>query len=268
VIRGLLVFRRLVCLNVMSTLEYRGGFFIYMLEAVLVPVISLLVWLTVSEQSGGDLPYSDSQFVTYYILLSLVTTLTGTWLGRFVARNIRQGEISAWLLRPISYLPFYAANNVGNKLVKLPLLLPIVAAAGLAFWRRLEIPADPSTWLLFLASIPMAAALSFLIDFVIGSLAFWIQDVDGLIRAKALIGSFLAGQLIPLALFPPSLEGFLEAQPFRYTLSFPLEILTGSLSAAELAGGFAWQSGYCVAFYACYRLVWRWGLPSYSASGA
>jgi len=268
VIRNLMVFRRLVLLNVMSAAEYRGGFFIYMTEAVIVPVISLLVWLTVGEQAGGHLPYSRSQLITYYLLLSIVSMLTGTWFGRFVAQNIRQGEFSAWLLRPISYLPFYAANNVGNKLGKLPLLLPIVAVAGLAFWRGLHLPMDPRAWLLFLASLTMAATLSFLIDFVIGSLAFWIQDVDGLIRAKVLIGSFLAGQFIPLALFPPGFEGFLEAQPFRYTLSFPLEIITGSLSTAELATGFAWQAGYCVLFYVCYHVVWWRGLPSYSAWGA
>lgn len=71
-IRNLMVFRRLVLLNVMSAAEYRGGFFIYMTEAVIVPVISLLVWLTVGEQAGGHLPYSRSQLITYYLLLSIV----------------------------------------------------------------------------------------------------------------------------------------------------------------------------------------------------
>ena len=50
--------------------------------------------------------------------------------------------------------------------------------------------------------------------------------------------------------------------------SFPLEVLTGRLSTAELARGFAWSVLYCAALWACYRLVWRYGLRSYSATGA
>ena len=43
--------------------------------------------------------------------------------------------------------------------------------------------------------------------------------------------------LLVLDVMLPGLSGLLEVQPFRYTLSFPLEILTGSLSAPA-----AWAS--------------------------
>jgi ABC-2 type transport system permease protein len=89
-----------------------------------------------------------------------------------------------------------------------------------------------------------------------------------LIRVKGLVGALLNGQFVPLALFPRHFSGFLDAQPFRYTLSFPLEVLTGRLSTTELVRGLAWQAFYCVALWACYRLVWRYGLRSYSATGA
>ena len=258
---------RLVAMNVMLTLEYRGAFFILMLNTVVVPVISLLVWLTVGEQDV-PLPYDRSQFVTYYVLLSVVSMLTATWLAEYVAENIRLGGLSPWLLRPAPYIAHDIGNNIGEKLVKLPLLLPVAGAVALAFHADLRLPADPRAWLLFVLSLPMAAAVAFLLDFVIGSLAFWVQDVRGLIRVKGLVGALLNGQFVPLALFPRNVSGFLDAQPFRYTLSFPLEVLTGRLSTVELARGFAWQVFYCVALWACYRLIWRYGLRSYSATGA
>jgi ABC-2 type transport system permease protein len=258
---------RLVAMNVMQTLEYRGAFFVYMVNTVVVPVISLLVWLTVSEQ-GVRLPYDRRQLVTYYVLLSVVSMLTATWLAEYVAENIRLGGLSPWLLRPAPYITHDIANNIGEKVVKLPLLVPLVALVALIFHSDLRLSVDPRAWLLFALSLPMAAAVAFLLDFVIGSLAFWVQDVRGLIRVKGLVGALLNGQLAPLALFPHSFAGFLHAQPFRYTLSFPLEVLTGRLSTAELARGFAWQVFYCGALWACYRLVWRYGLRSYSATGA
>jgi len=258
---------RMVVMNVMSTIEYRASFLVYMVNVVATPLISLLVWLTVGEQ-GVALPYDRSQFVTYYVLLSVVSMLTSTWLAPFVAEQIRLGGLSPWLLRPAPYIATFASNNIGEKIVKLPLLLPLVALVALFFRADLRLPDQPRDWLLFALALPLAATVAFLLDFVIGSLAFWMQDVNGLVRVKNLLGAFLSGQIIPLALFPPEAAGFLEAQPFRYTISFPLELLTGSLAPVAIVRGFAWQAGYCVGLWACYRLLWRYGLRSYSAAGA
>lgn len=253
--------------NVMMTLEYRWAFLIYMINTVIGPLVSLLVWLTVSEQ-GVPLPYNRSQFVTYYVLLSVVSMLTGTWGAEYIGRSIRLGQLSPWLLRPVPYITNFVANNMGEKVIKLPLLLPLVMLMSAFFYRDLHLPTAPLAWMLFLVALLLAATVAFLLDFVIGSLAFWIEDISGFIRVKVLVGSFLAGQLVPLALFPADLAPLLEVQPFRYTLSFPLEVLTGALSGAALARGFAWQIGYCLGFWACYRLLWRYGLRTYAASGA
>ncbi|HEU5100833.1 MAG TPA: ABC-2 family transporter protein [Roseiflexaceae bacterium] len=261
------LFWRMVIMNVMSTIEYRAAFLVYMINVVATPLISLLVWLTLAEQ-GVALPYDRGQFVTYYVLLSVVSMLTSTWLAPFVAQAIRLGGLSVYLLWPAPYIAHFAGNNLGEKIVKLPLLLPLVALVALVFRADIRLPAEPRGWLLFALALPLAAAVAFLLDFVIGSLAFWMQDVSGLVRVKNLVGAFLAGQIVPLALFPPQLAGFLEAQPFRYTLSFPLELLTGSMTPAEIGRGFAWQAGYCVGLWACYRLLWRYGLRSYAAAGA
>jgi len=258
---------RLVVMNLVMTMEYRGAMFVYIISNVTGPLISLLVWLAVSDQ-GVQLPYDRSQFVTYYLLLSLVSMLTASWLAPFVAEQIRLGGISPWLLRPAPYIVHDIANNIGEKLIKLPLLLPLIGLFGLAFHGDVHLPTAPGAWLLFALCLPLAATVAFLLDFVVGSLAFWMQDVRGLVRVKELVGAFLAGQFVPLALFPHALNGALEAQPFRYTISFPVEVLTGTLSATALARGFAWQLGYCLGLWACYRLLWHYGLRGYTASGA
>src|SRR5918998_220888 len=110
---------RIVGMNVVMTLEYRGAFLIYMINTVVSPVIALLVWLTVAEQ-GVALPYDRSQFVTYFLLLSLVSMLTGVWLAGYLAETIRLGGLSAWLVRPAPYIAHQLGNNIGEKIVKLP----------------------------------------------------------------------------------------------------------------------------------------------------
>ena len=258
--------RRQVAMNVMVTIEYRGAFFVFMLTTAIGPLISLLVWLAASEQ-GVALPYGRREFVTYFVLLGLVDMLTGVWLGWYLADDIRRGALSPLLLRPASFMAHYIGNNIGEKVVKLPLLLPLVALVAIAFRTDFRPPVDAQRWLLFILALPLAAATAFWLEVAIASLAFWMQDVRGLLRVKHLLAGLLAGQFVPLALFPPVLQTWLEVQPFRYILSFPLEVLTGHLGLPALWRGFAWQILYAVAFWALYRLLWSAGLRRYEAPG-
>ena len=261
------VFTRMIKMNVMLTMEHRVSFFISMGNLVLQPAIALLVWLAASD-AGVQLPYDRSQFVTYFVLMGLVSLATQTWTAEYVEEDIRYGDLNKSLLRPAPNVLHYVANNAGEKVVKLALLLPPVLALALAFRHELRLPTEAAAWLLFAMALAVAAVLHFLFDYLIGSLAFFLQDVNGVLSLERLCYGLLAGRFVPLAFFPPSLTGLLESQPFRYTLSFPLEVLTADLSPAALARGFAWQTGYCAALLLAYRVVWRHGLRAYGATGA
>jgi ABC-2 type transport system permease protein len=260
------MFGRMVAHNVTMTIAYRAAFFALMISSVIQPVVSLLVMLTIEGQ-GANLPFDRSQLVTYYLLLSFVSICTGCWVGEYLASGIRDGELSDTLVRPVPYIYNFVTNNLGEKIVKLPLLLPILVVVSLLFRSELSLPSDPLRWIGFAIAVVFAAATAFLLDFALGSLAFWIKDVSGLFRIKDLLRGLLAGQFVPLALFPPAFGPFLEMQPFRYTLSFPLEILASDLDSAALARGFAWQIGYCVLLWLSYRIIWHFGLKSYEAVG-
>ena len=76
------------------------GVFRGVLKAVAVyALISLLIWRTVIDH-GVRLPLDRSQLVTYYVLLGLVSMLTGVWEAPYTAEAIRLGRISPDLLRP------------------------------------------------------------------------------------------------------------------------------------------------------------------------
>lgn len=256
----------LVRMNVMLTVEYRVGFFIIMVNTVAGPAVALLIWLAVAEHGVG-LPYSRQQFVTYFVLMGLVSMATASWTADYVAAEIRDGSLSEWLIRPAPNVLHYLANNLGEKAVKLGLLLPVVATVAAVLWQDVRLPAEPGRWLLAGAALFLSAILAFMVDYLVGCTAFWLQDSGGVAAVERLLYGLLAGQFIPLAMFPPWTAGFLEAQPWRYTLSFPLEILTGALDPPALLRGFAWQALYCLGALAAYRLVWRAGLRAYAATG-
>jgi ABC-2 type transport system permease protein len=63
-------------------------------------------------------------------------------------------------------------------------------------------------------------------------------------------------------------QDFVNLQPFRFTLSFSLELVVGDLSGRELLIGMALQLLYPVLTVIVARRLWRCGLRNYSAVGA
>lgn len=271
-VRQLRYGRALLKLNIAVTLQYRGDFALMQIGNTVIPMISLLVWQAVLA-TGVTLPVSGRYLVAYFLLVGLLEMLTASWSAFFMAERIRDGALNHWLVRPTSPHWYEVANNLGEKIVKLVLLVPVLVVLGLALsifapaGLDLVLPTDPVNWLLFGVAVIIAAAIRFALDVAVGSLAFWFEDVQGFLRAIAVIIPVLSGGVVPLVLMPETLQAVTVIQPFRFVISFPLEVLLGA-DTASAGGGFLGQLGWLVIFTAGAVLVWRAGLRSYSAAGA
>ena len=259
--------RRLIAINMAATVAYPFDFFCYMFGAVFGPLIAALVWRA-AVVSGAELPVDTSYIMTYFVLLAVVSMLTSSWLSGFLAGDIRNGKLSVWLARPGSFLYELAANNVSEKAFKSVVLFPMIVIFAWIFRDDIAITAPAWHWGIAAIAIVMGAVIAFSLDVAEGSLAFWLDDVSGLIRARGLLTAVLAGGVVPLALMPEWAQGFLMAQPFRYILSFPLEVLLGDLSGSEITYGLALQVMYTTLFVIGARWLWSTGKRSYSAVGA
>lgn len=261
--RSARILRVLIARELTITLQYRWWLAFMQLGNVVAPAISLLVWRGAIAQ-GATPPITESFLTTYLVLVSLVNMLTSSWTSGYLAESIRMGKLSSWLVRPCSTHLANIANNLGEKLVKLLLAIPLATGLGLIFRSEVDLPPAAGRWLAFLVALVMAGGMAFALDIVIGSLAFWFEDVTAVDRLRFLVSGLLSGALIPLALFPAMFSGFLAVQPFRFMVSFPLEVLLGNPSA----GGFAWQVGWLAFFLGTAVLTWRLGLRSYQGAGA
>ncbi|WP_112247001.1 ABC transporter permease [Kribbella monticola] len=257
------VLRILVIREVTIMLHYRWWLAMLQLSNIVAPAISLLVWRGAIAQ-GSTPPVTETFLTTYLVLVSVVAMLPSSWTSGFLADSIRLGGLSSWLVRPCSTHLNGIANNIGEKVVKLVLLVPLVAVLGIIFRTEVELPPLGLRWLVFAVSLLMAGAMTFSLDIVIGSLAFWFEDVTAVNRLRYLLARILSGSLIPLALFPAAVIPFLNAQPFRFMVSFPLEVLIGHPSGQA----FALQVGWFATFVGTAVVSWRLGLRSYQGAGA
>ncbi|GAA1591508.1 MULTISPECIES: ABC transporter permease [Kribbella] len=267
VARNLRVVRRMTAAEIAQQSVYRAAWVIFMLANICVPIISLLIWRT-ALASGARLPVDERYVTTYFVLLGFVTMATSSWMAGFLAQDIRLGKLSSWMIRPASLLVGFVANNLSEKFLKLIALVPMIGIVWWIFRDSMNIAAGPGRWVLFAVSIVFGAALTFTIDILIASLAFWMDDVSALVQARVIVSSVLSGAVVPLALMPSWSRGFVDHQPFRYTVSFPVEIVAGQLTGRELLTGFGFQLGYVVVLGVLARLVWAAGIRAYSAVGA
>ena len=265
--QSLRVIRRLIAIDLSTALMYRTEFVMYMLSTVLAPTISLLVWRA-ALANGAALPVDAAYLTTYFVLLGVVSMLTSSWISGFLAESIRLGKISIWMIRPGSTHLNGIANNLSEKLVKIVALTPMIALLWWFFRDAVVLPADPLRWLLVITSVVAAAVMVYALDVLVAALAFWVDDITGIDRARDLLSLVFRGHLIPLALMPGWSQGFIDVQPFRFTLSFPLELIVADLTTAELATGMTLQLTYPVLTVAAAVALWRRGVRAYTAVGA
>jgi ABC-2 type transport system permease protein len=77
----------------------------------------------------------------------------------------------------------------------------------------------------------------------------------------------LSGYLVPLELFPAWLRDLSNVLPFRYTLAYPVEILTGMIGGERLVRDLGVQWAYVAGITTAALLAWRAGLRRFAAYG-
>ncbi len=250
-----------------AMLQYRAALLIWLISQVLEPVIYLVVWSTVSQASGGSVGgYTTGDFAAYFIALMLVNHLTYTWIMHEYEYRVREGTLSAALLRPVHPIHADIADNMASKLVSTPGIL--LAAIGLVLIFHPDFHLVPWAALAFIPAVVLAFVLRFLVEWSLALAAFWTTRVSAINQMYFLAMLFFSGELAPLSLFPPSIQAIAFLLPFRWMISFPVELLLGHLTPEQTLTGFAAQALWIGVNYLLLRLVWRAGVRVYAAVGA
>ena len=114
--------------------QYRVANYFYMIGMIADPVIYLVVWSSIAQAQGGSVGgYTAGEFAAYYIVWTLVRNMNIVLTPYAWEYRIRQGELSALLLRPVHPLHFDLAYFAGWKVVAIVLWLPIAAILAFAF---------------------------------------------------------------------------------------------------------------------------------------
>jgi ABC-2 type transport system permease protein len=206
--------------------------------------------------------------ISYYLIVLIIDALTGVvdddWQ---VAADIREGNISQFLLKPINYLYYRLCLYGAGRLVYAS-VAAIPIALFLLFYRgSLYIPANGLTWVCFGVSLLMAAMLQFLISYTMALLAFWLLEVSTLILMLFALEYLAGGHMFPLDLLPAWIATLLAWTPFPYELYLPAGIYLEQITGMAMVKGLGLQALWVLIIYAIAQGVWQRGVKHYSAFG-
>lgn len=256
-------------IGLQNTFVYRWNFLIRTIFGIVPLIGTLFLWRAVTESSGGQVAGYEYRTMIFYFMIvvfidNLISPTEDDWQ---IAADIRDGRLSALLLKPLNYLAYRFTLYASYRLTYVATIaLPI--GALMFFLREFIVwPQHAATWPLFALSTAMAAGIQFLLGYILGLCAFWLLEVSTLILIVFSFEYFLSGMIFPLDLLPAWLQGFVKWSPLTYELFFPVQIAMERVSGAALWEGLAIQAGWLVVAFIVSQLVWRAGLRKYQAVG-
>lgn len=255
--------------GIQNTLVYRVNF-LFRAFFGLIPLFAVLsLWKAVYSSKQGDVAaYSLPEMISYYLLVAVVDALSAVYDDDWqIAADIKDGQISQFLLKPIDYLTYrFTLFSAGRLIYTAFAIMPI---ALIIFLQRKNFLPPPDAWtlLLFGCSVVLTALLQFLLSYTMALLAFWFLEISTFIFIVFAFEYVAGGHLFPLDILPPALAKVLMFTPFPYQMFFPVSIYLGKTSGPSLYSGLFIQAAWVFAAYLMARLMWRRGIRKYSAVG-
>ena len=251
-------------------ISYRVDFWVNFFAGSLAEIaIAYFLWKAVYDHRGIDSlgGFTLRGMICYYLLASVIGRMIRGMEHGILAMDIYDGSLSRYLVYPLSFVEYkyiaYLAQFVTG-------LCQLVLASGcfvLFFGIPAEIQVTVPGVLMGVVACLFANFLYFTIACLVDLTAFWADNVWSLNVMLRFATFLLGGAMIPLNLFPASLQKAIYALPFAYMISFPIECMMGKVHFARFASGMGTVAFWGATFTAGLAWVWSRGTKQYTGVG-
>jgi ABC-2 type transport system permease protein len=258
-------------IGIQNNLTYRFNFLARTLFGF-IPLLAIVsMWRAIYEgKSPGENvgPYTLSEMISYYLLVTIVDALTAVAEDDWqIASDIKDGNISQFLLKPIQYLPYRLFLFISGRLTYIAVAALPVGLFVLFHYQYFTVPDSALTFVAFLFSVALTALLQFFTSYAMAMLAFWVLEVSTFIFILYAFEYIASGHLFPLDILPAGIQQIIFFTPFPYQLYFPISIYLGKTTGIELIQGLAIQVFWVLFALGAATWAWNRGIRKYSAVG-
>lgn len=255
-----------------EAIAYRAETVVWMLTNTM-PLVNLALWSAVARGGTPDGTigrYGSPDLVAYFLAALVVRQLTGSWVLWEMSQDIRKGQLSMRLLRPVHPIVAYATENLSALPLRAGFALP-VAAVGVAVAGADHVTRDPQIVLLACVALLGAWLINFFSMILMGALGFFIEQSYSVFELW--LGAFfvMSGYFFPLDFIAeraPTVFAVAKALPFYVINGFPVELLLGKHDVASALRHLGVQWAWVAAFVVSALALWNAGMKRYNAYGA
>ncbi len=247
-----------------DALSWRLNYFLQAIFNFLGTAALIGFWTAYYNSGGGVAGYSLDEMIIYYTSATIIGTTFTSGFVFDLSRFIHNGELSMYLIKPVSFFRFNFCTNIGDRLAILLLYAFPICIIGYVL--RAILPQSTTQWLLIISVLCGGFILQYLSGLVFGLLSVWFKSHYQAPMIYASLTIILGGRLIPLDLLPQWLETLARNSPFPYLFSIPIDLLMQkrfALTIHELGIFTVWL----ITLLIIGSVLWKYAAQKYEASG-
>lgn len=253
-----------------KVLTYRISVFTYRLAEIAETAILVSMWVFIYAQGTTIIKgYDVNEMITYVLIGSLCSVITRNMIYSSISRNIEKGDLSLFLVKPISYIKFNVYGEFGAVLLTIFVSVLSQFCIMIFFFDRIIFNTNPVYLILIAGMLFLAFFIEILVGLLVGIMAFWTDgEVGGFHQLSSVLRKFFAGAYFPLSLLPASLAFVGYYLPFSYSFFVPAQLYLKKIDLITGLKGIGIQLIWIVILSVIVRIVWKRGLKKYEAVGS
>ncbi|EKD59025.1 MAG: hypothetical protein ACD_56C00006G0004 [uncultured bacterium] len=252
--------------SIKKNLAYRVNNFIMMFSVLFSFGVMFYLWSSIYRQGNQIGNYSFREIITYYVFVTIFEFLFTSNTAWGIGEEIKNGQITNSVLKPIGYLEYKFSQSVGSLLYRIMFFTPVIILVLYLLSDLLINPVNNFVYLFFIILAILSYVLNFLIYYTVGIATFWMGDGYGFFFACMVIISFMQGQWMPLDLLPRWIISFGDFLPFKYLFFVPVSVASGRTSPNYLM--FIIPLIWISIVYLFAQFLYKKGIRKYEGYGA
>ncbi|MBI3486010.1 ABC-2 family transporter protein [Candidatus Daviesbacteria bacterium] len=259
---------RIFLLNLEHIFENRARSFVWFLIPLISSSLLLLFWNGALGNKNLVAGWNFQSFATYYLLLLIASSLLMSHIEENVGiEDIRQGQLAMFITKPFSYFWLRFFSEIPFRILQGFYGIIVLILAALFLKSLLNLQLSWQTLLISLTMAILAYFISFIFKMVMGLIAFWLIDINGIFQLFEIIIVLFGGYVAPLAVLPNFLSETAKFLPFAYMIYFPIISFQGKLNFQESFQILSIQVFWILVFALTYRFLWNKGLQKFTGVG-
>jgi ABC-2 type transport system permease protein len=249
---------------------YKINFIMWRVRNAFQIIITFFLWNTIFSNPGQVIfGYDRARILTYVFALMIVRALVLSARAVDVSSDVAEGNLSNYLVKPISYFKYWFTRDVASKALNLGFAAVEFAALFLILKPPFYFQTNAFVLLAFLIAVVLAMLIFFCLLFIISAVPFWAPELGwgAQFLVTTVILEFLSGSLFPIDILPPILQKIVMTLPFPYMIFFPVQVYLGKITGVAQVQGFLISAVWLAALWISMKYVWTKGLKVYQAFG-